>query len=391
MDLHGKVVLLMKIIDYFKIVFHSLVQNKLRTLLTIIVISLMSFSLMFLTYTMYYYNNFIDNTILKLNKDNCIYEVSFDPLCAPTRNFYDEYSKLLGESNEFTAYRTSIGEAISFNKYSNCSAEFYHVIEGEEPQNFSGMNVIYLPIESKEKYSIDSNYKIRDYEFVVKGYTNGARYFDIDYAVDEINPKIFTATTSFESKNLKDIKNSIKISSKRTAWVEANYNINVFSINTTFEKAVELFKNKNIITLISTISIILFAIILTSCISNSISILTDKNKDIYCLMKLIGSKNKNIIIINYIENFIVIINGVIVSFIFALLFNSFTQKIAYSLYEATLASIDLDMENIIIISKNYYFIPLFVLLLILIIASVFVIRTCKKYIKTEPYELVNDL
>ena len=49
------------------------------------------------------------------------------------------------------------------------------------------------------------------------------------------------------------------------------------------------------------------------------------------------------------------------------------------------------MENIIIISKNYYFIPLFVLLLILIIASVFVIRTCKKYIKTEPYELVNDL
>ena len=372
----------MKIIDKFWLAFHNIISYKTKSLLIFIIVFINSLALMFLL---------IIGFNVYTNVDNVLKNTFTEEYTINITNLSKEGYNIIHQDERFIVYEGcyySRGTAIRFS-YNRLSGDD-SIVEGGPISTYSKTNSIIIPITSKneeKRIIIGSTYKFNDKDFIIIGFCKSPNFYvDFDYIINNL--------TTFGSYSI-----HIKYDSNYSFDEYVNYSNIIkkglnngeiksqqFVIDQNIENFITTSNNKIIFLLVVIISVALLLLLSMGNISNGISMSNDKNKHSYGIMLAYGMSRKDMLIISFIEELIIIIISIVIAFISLIPFNSLIKTIS------------IDLIKILITFENYetikvtfpIYIPLIFAIMFILYIVLFLFISYKKQRNINPIEMIKS-
>ena len=372
----------LKIIDKFWLAFHNIISYKTKSLLIFIIVFINSLALMFLL---------IIGFNVYTNVDNVLKNTFTEEYTINITNLSKEGYNIIHQDERFIVYEGcyySRGTAIRFS-YNRLSGDD-SIVEGGPISTYSKTNSIIIPITSKneeKRIIIGSTYKFNDKDFIIIGFCKSPNFYvDFDYIINNL--------TTFGSYSI-----HIKYDSNYSFDEYVNYSNIIkkglnngeiksqqFVIDQNIENFITTSNNKIIFLLVVIISVALLLLLSMGNISNGISMSNDKNKHSYGIMLAYGMSRKDMLIISFIEELIIIIISIVIAFISLIPFNSLIKTIS------------IDLIKILITFENYetikvtfpIYIPLIFAIMFILYIVLFLFISYKKQRNINPIEMIKS-
>ena len=364
----------MKTVDVLRLGFHNINKNKMKTVLTSLIVFILSLLVMIIFYIGLSFKNNIEKIHKKYIELNENISISISGVIGDNIEDIISYSNgkvdYLYSSNYYGIYFDFKSEDIPFEISSGRLVENdYEVIVHESSEKELGDYIIL----NNENYKVVGIYSSEDFSNVI---------FDINYVYKRANITNINMVYEYNNKTFdKDINRLNKLVNKLHKIVP-NSTISSYELDV-YNKGI---KHSFLVVGISFIIASIVFIITVGILSNSISILLDQFKDTNAIIKMMGGKKRTLFFISYVCVFVSIISGIIfagiiqfaISPAFKFLKNIFNNVISDEVKNVVKSSYKYDTSSNI-------FVPLIVLVFYIIYSIIYLIILNKKIYNKNYY------
>ncbi len=372
----------MKIIDKFWFAFHNIISYKTKSLLIFIIVFVNSFALMFLLVIGFNVYSNVNNVLENTFTEN--YNISITNLSKEGYNIIHRDERFI--VNESCDY--SIGTAIKF-----CNGVLLgddEIIEGGLISSYSKTNSIIIPITSKSVEKgriIGATYAFNNKEFIITGFCKSPTFYvDLDYIIDDLSSfgsySIYIKyNTNYSFDEYVNFSNNVK-KGLSNGEIESQQ----FQIDQNIDNFITTSNNKIIFLIVVIFSVSLLLLLSMGNIYNGIAMSNDKNKHLYGIMLAYGTDRKDILIVSFIEESVIIIISIIFAFLLLIPLSKIIKKISINLIKILIT-----FENYESIKVSFpFYIPLIFAMIFILYVLLFLFISYKKQKNINPIELIKS-
>lgn len=391
----------MKLIDKLYYAWHNVISSKLRSGFTIIIVfilgivgmALICMSIMFVKNTNGLFSHEAAKEPITINCyfGNDISEYNFTRL----KDVFDDNSQYISN-----IYGNSVYRNYSFMYYTEYNES---IILGNKPSASNGnTNSIYLEKSYMISYNIGDSYTIPedDFEFIVSGFFENnnedeKEYFiDLEYLKNNIDPlnsfnidfyysedMNFTRTMEGLLNLQNDVEKTIPKSSSSSANTVYSSFLYSFSLATFMKK---------IVTFAVIFMFLVLCVLSLGSISNSIMISIDKNRRTFGIFSAVGMNKREIQEIVIYECIIVIVSGILLSYIGLFLLNNVIVEITNVIMNNIL-EYSIKQTDYVFTSTYPFYVPIITSIFFIGFTLLFARSSIKKIGSSSIIDVINEV